>query len=30
MRADEVARQIGALYATPADLVARAKIIAGE
>jgi hypothetical protein len=30
MRADEVARQIGALYATPADLVARAKNIAGE
>jgi tripartite-type tricarboxylate transporter receptor subunit TctC len=30
MRADEVARQVGALYATPADLVARAKIIAGE
>src|SRR5215469_8534898 len=30
MRADEVAGQIGALYATPADLVARAKIIAGE
>jgi hypothetical protein len=30
MRADTVARQVGALYATPADLVARAKIIAGE
>jgi tripartite-type tricarboxylate transporter receptor subunit TctC len=30
MNAAEVARRIGDLYATPADLVARAKAIAGE
>jgi len=30
MPAAEVAQHVGELYATPADLVARAKIIAGE
>jgi tripartite-type tricarboxylate transporter receptor subunit TctC len=30
MAGDDVARDIGALYATPPDLVARAKAIAGE
>jgi len=30
MNAAEVARQVGALYATPADLVGRAKVIGGE
>jgi hypothetical protein len=30
MAAAEVARHVGELYATPADLVMRAKIIAGE
>ena len=30
MRADEVASRVAALYATPSDLVGRAKIIGGE
>ncbi|HEY6254608.1 MAG TPA: hypothetical protein VIY51_02335 [Xanthobacteraceae bacterium] len=30
MRAEEVVRQVGALYATPGELVSRAKVIAGE
>jgi len=30
MTGDEVARRIGALYATPADVVARARTILGE
>ena len=30
MNAAEVAHQVGALYATPADLVGRAKVIGGE
>ena len=30
MNAAEVARQVGALYATPPDLVGRAKVIGGE
>lgn len=30
MKGDEVARDVAALYATPTDLVARAKAIAGE
>ena len=30
MTGDEVARRIAALYATPADVVARAKMIVGE
>jgi tripartite-type tricarboxylate transporter receptor subunit TctC len=30
MNGEEVARDVAALYATPADLVAKAKIIAGE
>jgi hypothetical protein len=30
MNAAEVARRVGELYATPSDLVGRAKIIGGE
>jgi len=30
MPAAQVAQHVGELYATPADLVARARIIAGE
>jgi hypothetical protein len=30
MRGEEVARDVAALYASPADVVARAKAIAGD